>query len=141
MSTGHCLCGSVRYTLAETPSSFGACHCEKCRRFTGGIELGVNVMPGGITFDADETLKTFKSSDWAERGFCSHCGSSLFWRLTAPGPMQGMVVVCAGTLDSLDGLAFDTEVYVDNKPDNYTFAGERKQMTEADVLAMVGASS
>lgn len=137
--TGGCLCGAVRYTLAEVPSSYGACHCGMCRKFSGGIELGLNVPPGGLIWDADDQLATFTSSEWAERGFCKTCGSSLFWRLTIPGEMQGLMSLSAGSLDDMSGLDFDTEVYIDHKPDSHAFAGDRKRMTEAEVLEMVGA--
>ena len=106
--TGRCLCGAVSLTLAEEPTSYGACHCAMCRKFSGVIELGVHVMPGGITLDGEDHIGTYTSSEWAERGFCKTCGSSLFWRLTAPGPMHGMLSVSAGALDSLDGMVFDT---------------------------------
>jgi hypothetical protein len=136
--TGGCLCGAARYTLTERPEGYGACHCGMCRRWTGGIELGVMVRPGGITWERGDSLRTYRSSDWAERGFCDICGSSLFWRLTAPGPMQGMMSVSAGSLDSLEGLELTTEVYIDYKPAGYAFDGERTRLTEAEVMAMVG---
>ena len=137
-TTGHCLCGAVRYTLAEFPEGYGACHCDMCRRWTGGIELGLQVKPGGVSWDGEEHIKTYQSSEWAERGFCRTCGSNLFWRLTMPGPMQGMMSVTAGTLDTLDGLALTAEVYIDHKPAGHAFAGERPRMTEAEVLEMAG---
>jgi hypothetical protein len=136
--TGRCLCGAVRYTLAERPEGYGACHCGMCRRWTGGIELGVMVMPGGMEWSGEENIRLYASSDWAERGFCGACGSSLFWRLKAPGPMQGMMSLSAGSLDSLEGLELTTEVYIDYKPAGYAFAGERTRLTEAEVMAMVG---
>lgn len=138
--TGKCLCGAVEFKLSEKPTSYAACHCNMCRKFSGGIELGVQVMPGGVAWEDEDNIQTFTSSDWAERGFCKTCGSSLFWRLTAPGPMQGMTVISAGLLDSLDGMTFDSEIYIDHKPDSHSFAGERKQMTEAEVMALFGAS-
>ncbi len=137
--TGSCLCGAVRFTLAEEPKSFGACHCGMCRKFSGGIELGVDVPPGGIVWEGEENIQTYTSSEWAERGFCRICGSSLFWRLTLPGPEQGQLALAAGALDNLEGMRFDTEVFIDKKPDSYAFAGERTRMTEADVMAMVNA--
>lgn len=137
--TGGCLCGKVRFELAEAPTEYSACHCAMCRKFSGGIELGVMVPPGGVTWTADETLSTYQSSEWAERGFCSACGSSLFWRLTAEGPMQGMLSLSAGALDSLEGMTFASEVYIDHKPATHAFAGDRNRMTEAQVLEMVGA--
>ncbi len=136
-TTGGCLCGKVRYRLTEAPKGFGACHCGMCRKFSGGIELGIEVMPGGIAWEGEENIGVYSSSDWAERGFCRNCGSSLFWRLTMEGPMQGLLSLSAGSLDSLDGLEMTGEVYIDHKPAGYAFAGERKRMTEADVMAMV----
>ena len=135
--TGKCLCGAVSYELAEAPKSYGACHCKMCRTFSGGIEMGVEVPPGGITWTGEENIGTYQSSDWAERGFCKICGSSLFWRLTAEGPMQGLLSLSAGSLDDLDGMEFATEVYIDAKPASHAFAGDRKRMTEAEVMAMV----
>lgn len=135
--TGGCLCGAVRYRLAEAPSCYGACHCGMCRKFSGGIELGLQVPPGGVAFEDESHLKTYRSSDWAERGFCGICGSSLFWRLTAEGPMQGLMSLSAGSLDRFEGLRFVSEVYIDAKPASHAFAGERKRMTEAEVMAMV----
>lgn len=135
---GGCLCGAVRFSLVTAPTEYGACHCGMCRKFSGGIELGVHVPDGGISWIADAALQTYASSEWAERGFCKTCGSSLFWRLTAEGPMQGMLSLSAGALDTLDGMVFATEVYVDQKPASHAFAGERTRMTETEVLASVG---
>ena len=135
--TGRCLCGAVSYELAKAPTGYGACHCGMCRRWSGGVEMGVQVPPGGIRWTGAEPA-TYRSSDWAERGFCATCGGSLFWRLTADGPMRGMMSLAVGTLDDAEGLAFSSEVYIDHKPASYDFAGERRRMTEADVMAMVG---
>lgn len=137
-TTGQCLCGAVRYTLASAPKSYGACHCGMCRRWSGGIELGLEVPPGGITWESEDEIATYQSSEWAERGWCQTCGSNLFRRLTAPGPMKGMLALCAGTLESLEGLALESEVYIDHKPAGHAFAGDSKRLTEADILAMVG---
>ena len=136
--TGGCLCGAVRYALAALPTGLTACHCQMCRRHSGGVHLGFEIAAEGIAFDGAENIGTFQSSDWAERGFCRCCGSSLFWRMTAEGPMQGTISLGAGTLDSHDGLTFEAEIYIDAKPDAYAFAGERPRLTEAEVLASVG---
>ena len=137
-STGGCLCGKVRFELADAPTEYGACHCSICRKIGGGVEMGVIVEPGGITWTAKAHVKTYSSSTWAERGFCDTCGSSLFWRLTAPGPMTGLISLSVGALDSMDGLKFAREVYIDHKPATHSFAGkDRTQMTQAQVMEMV----
>ncbi len=137
-TSGSCLCGEVEYELAEEPTSYGACHCGMCRKFSGGIELGIQVPAGGVRFVPTDKLAVYESSEWAERGFCMLCGSSIFWRLTAEGPMQGMFSIAAGTLEDMSGMEFDAEVYIDHKPDSHSFAGERARLTEAEVLAAAG---
>ena len=143
--TGGCLCGAVRYEakiVEDGPQGgLGACHCEMCRRHTGGVMLSVNTGTDGLRFTEDAGLATYESSDWAERGFCKTCGSSLFWRLRAEGPMQGLTMICAGTLDDLSGLSLTHEVYVDHQPEGYAFKQDTHRMTEADVMAMVGGAS
>lgn len=138
--TGGCLCGASRFELVEAPTEYGACHCGICRKFSGGIEMGIHVPSGGITWTHADAVRAYPSSEWAERGFCSVCGSSLFWRLTAPGALQGMLSLSVGALDDMKGMKFTTEVYVDAKPKSHSFAGKRKKMTEREVLESVGIS-
>lgn len=131
---GGCLCGAVRYKLDPGPTHLDVCHCEMCRKFGGS--MGIEVAPGALTFESEDQIQTYQSSPWAERGFCKTCGSSLFWRMTATGgPGDGMVSLCAGTLDDMNGLPLQTEIYVDEKPDGYAFAGETRKMTGAEVEA------
>lgn len=138
-NTGGCLCGAVRFDLSEKPTRYDACHCGMCRKFSGGIELGIEISPDIIVWTGEEHIQTYASSEWAERGFCKICGSSLFWRMTASGPSQGFLSLSAGSLDSLDGLVLEKEIYIDHKPDSYAFSGTRKQMTEAEVVAAFNA--
>jgi len=41
----------------------------------------------------------------------------------------------AGLFDDQDGFVFDHQVFIDNKPDYYSFANETDDMTEAEVVA------
>lgn len=132
--SGGCLCGKLRYTIEDTSGPLGACHCSMCKKFSGGIYLGIQVT--GFTLEDDTTLSTYTSSPWAERGFCSTCGSSVFYRVTAEGPHHGAVHLAAGTLDTLDGLSLQLELFSDLRPDAYSFAGEARQMTQAAVEAL-----
>lgn len=132
--TGRCLCGAVRFTveLADAPH-VDACHCGMCRRWTGGPALAVMAKSSALAFDGDpEALGAFVSSDWAERLFCKKCGSPLAWRLRG----GDLATISAGALDDQTGLEFSTEIYVDEQPGYYAFAGARKRMTGAEVAAM-----
>ncbi len=135
-NSGSCLCGAVKYTVTSLPSSAGACHCGTCRKWSGGIYIGVQVAPDDICFEGAENITRFKSSDWAERGFCGICGSSLFYRVTAPGPHEGTYHIGMGTLDDPGGLRVTEEIFTDAKPKGYAFAGDLKGMTGAEVFAL-----
>ena len=37
--TGSCLCGAVRYTLTARPLAMNACHCDDCKKTSGGTNL------------------------------------------------------------------------------------------------------
>ncbi len=132
---GGCLCGAVRYVLETAPTHIDYCHCSMCRKFGGS--MGVEVSGDAITWTGEDQIKTYQSSGWAERGFCGICGSSLFYRLTGPG--ADFLSLNAGTLDDANGLPLTTEIYIDDKPDGYAFAGETKKMTGAEVEAAFAA--
>lgn len=134
--TGKCMCGAVSYTAKGLEPKLGACHCGMCRRWTGGPYLSVGTSD--VAWAGDDQITTFKSSDWAERGFCKACGSALFYRVTAPGPYHGQLHVAFGTLDDQSGFDLKIELFIDKKPAAYAFAGERKTLTEAEVFKLFG---
>ena len=134
--TGSCLCKSVTYSIRESISETGACHCDMCRRWTGGVFLGIKVAHDGMEVQGEDSLGIYTSSPWAERAFCTNCGTSLWYRVTAPGPFEGDYHVGMGGLDAPGGIALTGEIYVDRKPDGYSFAEDTHKMTKAEMEAM-----
>ncbi|GAA6209282.1 GFA family protein [Cognatishimia sp. WU-CL00825] len=134
--TGACLCGAVRYTLKDKPKETGACHCDMCRRWSGGVFMSVKCKAEEVTLDGQKHIGRFKSSDWAERCFCNRCGSVLFYRVTASGPYHDDHHFGFGTLDNPNGIPMTSEIYIDKKPDGFAFKGDHHTMTEAEVIAM-----
>ncbi len=134
--TGSCLCGAVTYTAKDIKPEAGACHCSMCRKWSGGVFIGVEAQPDQMTIEGEEHINRYPSSEWAERCSCSKCGSSLFYRLTMPGPMQGVYHIGFGTMDDQSGMTFAGEIFIDHKPDTYAFAGDAPRMTEAEFMAM-----
>jgi hypothetical protein len=108
--TGKCLCGAVTFT-ADIEPKIAACHCGMCRKWTGGVFL--TTLAKNIQFTGEDAIGRYKSSDWAERGFCSRCGSSLFYRVTAKGPHEGTTVLAVGALDDASGMTLEEELCVD----------------------------
>lgn len=126
--TGRCLCGAVTYMVTEIHRT-ECCHCAMCRRWSGGPAFGADA--GGVAWQGEASISRYRSSDWAERGFCKHCGTNLFYRL-----LDGrMLSLNPFTLDDTSGLTFDTQIFIDEKPPLYDFANDTPTMTGAEVIA------
>jgi hypothetical protein len=132
--SGHCLCGRVRVSL-RCGDEVDACHCSICRRWGGGPLLAIE-PEGDVKFDGVEQIAVFESSDWAERGFCRRCGTHLFYRLKEPVHYA----IPVGLLDDPGALRLAKEIFVDEQPQAYAFAGERPRLTGAEVFEQFQAS-
>ncbi|WP_370335578.1 GFA family protein [Parvularcula marina] len=129
--TGSCLCGGIEFTVTPGSDKVGACHCKMCRKVAAGPFMTIGCDSDFRVTTGEDMLGVFVSSEWAERGFCKGCGSPLFWRLRDGSMMQ----LSVNSLDDPGTLTFDHEVFIDHKPDYYSFAQKTHQMTEAEVLA------
>lgn len=129
--TGNCLCGAVSFKADVPNLEVGACHCSMCRKWSGGIFLAVGFQ-GEIEIEDASSLSYFQSSQWGERGFCNKCGTTLFWR--TQDKSHGVVSVQA--LDDTQEATLNGEIFIDKKPDYYSFSQDTKQMTETEVMAM-----
>ena len=75
--TGGCLCGAVRYEAHEPPPRVAYCHCRMCQRAYGNL-FGTFASFRIETFRYTRGEPRFyRSSAWAERGFCPTCGTPL----------------------------------------------------------------
>lgn len=131
---GQCLCGSVSFSAETKDNSLGACHCTMCRGWGGGPFLSVD-CGSEIRFTGEEFIQRYTSSDWAERGFCSQCGTHLFYRFV----QQDQYIVTAGVLQDQAHLNFDHQIFIDEKPDYYAFSNDTKNMTGPEVFAAFAA--
>jgi hypothetical protein len=75
---------------------------------------------------AHETLRWYRSSDSAERGFCSACGGNLFWG--AFGGKETSIV--AGTIDRPTNLHLARHIFAASKSDYYVIADGAEQYEE-----------
>lgn len=128
---GQCLCGAVKVTARTLVRRLVACHCGMCRKWGGGPFLAVSAGTD-VSFEGEESITAYDSSQWAERGFCARCGTHLFYRLKDTRHYEMPV----GLFDAVDGVAFTGQIYIDAKPGYYAFANQTKDMTEAEVVAM-----
>lgn len=131
-ATGSCLCGAVTFSAEEVEPHFHACHCGMCRRWNGGPAFGI--VASGVSFTGEESLTRFASSEWAERGFCSRCGSNLFYFLKP----AGQYVIWMGAFDDDSAFELTGEIFIEDKPRAYDFAGEHPRMTGEEFIASIG---
>lgn len=117
--TGTCLCGAVEIKLDVDATKIGACHCTMCRRFSGGSAFMALHGDDKLEATGQEHIGRFKSSDWAERAFCTKCGTPLFYHLTV-GSMEHFY--SAGLFqESEQDFSVALEIFVDQKPSFYDF--------------------
>lgn len=126
---GQCMCGAVSVTANSAQPGLVACHCDMCRRWTSSMYMSLRTDPDSVSVTGP--VKVFRSSDWAERAFCEICGSALWYSTLHDGQKN----LAAGLFDNAGGADLKLEFFIDKKPDGFAFAGERKQMTEAEVIA------
>lgn len=127
---GRCLCGKVKVIANTMSRSVGTCHCDMCRRWTGGPLMVVD-CGADVVFDGEENIKVYESSAWAERGFCANCGNHLFYRLKA----ANQYMLPAGLFDDHPPLVFDHQVFIDEKPEYYSFSNRTHNMTGQELFA------
>ncbi len=132
---GSCLCGAAGISIKTSGRSVGTCHCNMCRKWTGGPLFAIE-CDGKVHFESNDSISVFSSSDWAERGFCSKCGSHLFYRLKK----EEHYAIPVGLLDNSEDLVFDHQIFIDEKPSFYAFANETRNMTGEEVFAEYSAS-
>ncbi|MEZ5594154.1 MAG: GFA family protein [Gammaproteobacteria bacterium] len=127
---GSCLCGAVEIKAQSMNTDVGACHCSTCRKWTGGPLLAVDCT-SDVSISGEENITIYDSSEWAERGFCSKCGTHLFYRLKA----NNQYFVPVGFFDVGEGVHLGHQIFTDEKPDYYAFSNKTKNMTGAEVFA------
>jgi hypothetical protein len=130
MAMGHCLCGKVKVSVQDRSNKVWACHCGMCRRWGGGPLLSTDCGTG-VSFEGEENISVYDSSDWAERGFCNSCGSHLFYRLKESRQYH----IPVGIFESDEGLVLGLQVFIDEKPGYYCFSNESRTMTGEEVFA------
>ena len=97
--TATCACGQASITVNAVPTMHGVCHCTNCKRRTGSA-FGISAY-----FDRAAVVEqTGETNVYAfhhapqdhdqERHFCSACGTTLFWFVSALPEKIGIAGGC-----------------------------------------------
>jgi len=128
-SAASCLCGDVEIVAEEINPKFTVCHCESCRTWGGApffaVQCGTKVKISG-----EDKVAIYESSLWASRGFCSHCGTHLFYKLKDSGEFNMPV----GIFKNIVGIEMDMQYFSDQRPEYYCFSNKTKEMTKVQIM-------
>jgi hypothetical protein len=125
---GGCLCGAVRYRVDGPLRPVVLCHCTQCRRMTGHFLAATAARRADFTLETPDSVAWYAASEEARRGFCPHCGSTLFW----DGHGHGHISIAAGSLDSTADLSSACHIFVADKGGYYTIDDGLPQIEGGD---------
>lgn len=129
-TNGKCLCGAVELVVEIANTEIAACHCSMCRKWSGGPMLAIDSAEIK-TISGESHISRFDSSEWAQRGFCSQCGTHLFYFLKPANHYHFPI----GLFDTQADFNMTHQIFIDEKPGYYSFSNETQNMTGAEVFA------
>jgi hypothetical protein len=105
--TGRCYCGAVEIEANGPPLDMGYCHCDNCRKYSGGpVNAFTLWKPDDVRVTkGQESLGKFKSSEMSDRRYCTKCGGNVM----VDHPSLGLIDIPAGVLPT---LAFKPTVHL-----------------------------
>jgi len=115
--TGRCLCGQVKYKIANAPAATGVCHCKNCQRQAGSAFSTLGVVPKAEFEFTEGSPKLFEDSDTAsgntvQRYFCGNCGAPIYSAIDA---QPDNLFLKTGTMDDTSGFTPQFHAWCDTK--------------------------
>jgi hypothetical protein len=105
----------VRFEVQGALPPPDACHCTQCRKHAGHVFVSTDLPRARVTIHGGEHVSWYRSSAKVRRGFCSVCGSSLFW-----DPIEkDWIGVAMGAFDGPTRTKIAIHVHVADKGDYY----------------------
>lgn len=118
MPTGSCLCGAITFTVSAPLKGPDACHCRQCRKQSGHYWASTDVKRSDLAIHGEEHIRWYQSSAKVRRGFCSTCGSFLFW----DPPHRDSTAIAMGAFDQPTDIHLHVHIFTADKGDYYDIA-------------------
>jgi len=109
-----CLCGKNHFTLPGPMGAVTACHCTQCRKTSGHFSASFDRPESDLHWHARH-ITEHATQAGSQRGFCTTCASSLYFRAA-----DGSFSVEAGCIDAPTGGHLTTHIFTADKGDYYT---------------------
>ena len=111
----NCLCGGVKIKIKEKLRHVINCHCSQCLKTHGNFAAYTSCSEDRIDFINKKTLKWYRSSKIAKRGFCSNCGASIFYKLLK----SENISIAAGMFHNPTKMKTHSNIYTKGRLDYY----------------------
>ena len=112
LEIGSRLCGQLHFSAPGPLRPVIACHCSQCRKTSGHFLAATSAGRDTVAIKREAT--GYSSSSQARRGFCSVCGSQIFW--DDPGEN---IAIFVRSLDGGTGTALAEHFFCADKGDYY----------------------
>jgi hypothetical protein len=109
---GGCFCGRVRYRVDGAPLAATLCHCQSCRRATGGVNVAWAVFENANFALLSGDIAWHSSSPGIQWGHCASCGSLVLYRRDS---RPDHTDVTTTTLDDPNAFPPTVEIWIENK--------------------------
>jgi hypothetical protein len=118
MHKGSCLCRAVTFEVDGELPPPDACHCTKCRKQSGHYFASTDVPKDRVRVAGSGSVTWYQSSERVRRGFCSICGSSLFF----DPPHRDWIGIAMGAFEGPTETRLALHIFVADKGDYYEIA-------------------
>ena len=125
---GGCMCGQVRFRVKSPQEQVIACHCRQCRRMSGHYFAASAAAWPDVELIEAAGLAWYPASGPSRRGFCTNCGSSLFFD---HGPDEP-VGIAAGAFDEEPPFKLAVHIWVNEAGQYYELADGLPTYTETE---------
>lgn len=123
MHKGSCVCGKVSFEVKGDLPGPDACHCTQCRQHSGHYYVSTDVPRSSVTIHGTENITWYQRGEKARRGFCSTCGSPLFW-----DPLQrDWIGISMGAFHGPTNTRIRVHIFTAEKGDYYQISDDAPQ--------------
>tara|TARA_B100001123_G_C15158625_1_gene966536 strand:+ start:301 stop:723 length:423 start_codon:yes stop_codon:yes gene_type:complete len=115
LKSASCLCGGIKIKIKGKLRHVNNCHCSQCMKTHGNYASYTACPEKNVVFVNKKTLKWFKSSKLAKRGFCAKCGASIFYKRFN----SENISISAGMFKNPSSLKTYSNIFTKGKLDYY----------------------
>lgn len=128
---GGCSCGTIRFSLSNTPMVTHACHCNDCQRASGApFVLNMWIEDKYVELTGDEAQcyrSTGGSGKPVDFYFCGKCGTTL-WNRYHAAPLN-TIWLRASCLDDTSRVKPDMHIHTRHKQAWLNFSDGTRQFS------------